>query len=150
MKTVLSILVATFIMIGATQSTQAQGGFLIGVETGQVLGAAGMYQINDMIQVGSGLGLQINEGSNVFYLSPQARFLLDIGMAQTHFMLDAQLRLLFGDQSQTALIIRAGLQHWINKRVALYGGFGVLDIGFDPSYTSFGFLSPFVGAQFAL
>jgi hypothetical protein len=150
MKTVLSIIVAAFVLVGATQSSQAQGGFLIGVETGQVLGANAMYQINDMIQVGSGLGLQISEGSNVFYLSPQARFLFDLGLAQTHFMMDAQLRLLFGDQSQTALVIRAGLQHWINKRVALYGGFGVLDVGFDPSFTNFGFLSPFVGAQFAL
>jgi hypothetical protein len=151
MKTLLTMVVALFVVVGATQSTKAQeGSFLIGLETGQVLGASGMYQISDMIQVGSGLGLQIQENSNVFYLAPQARFLIDMGVKNTNIMLDAQLRLLFGDQSQTALVIRGGLQHWVSKSFAVYGGFGILDIGFDPSYTTFGFLAPFVGAQFAL
>lgn len=152
MKSLLTMIVALFVVVGATQSTRAQsdGTFLIGFETGQAYGGSGMYQINDMIQVGAGLGLQIQENATAFYLAPQARFLFDMGVKNTNIMADAQLRLLFGDASQTVLVIRGGLQHWISKNVAMYGGFAILDIGFEPSYTTFGFLSPFVGIQIGL
>lgn len=140
---------------GAGAGTATQTYTVAGVETEQnmpysIIGAVGMYQLDAMIQLGAGVGFQLQEDQNLVFLSPQARFLIDVGFAKTQLLADAQLRLLFGDAASTSLAVRAGLQSWLTSSLALYGGIGVMDIGFSPSNTTFGFLQPFVGIQFAL
>lgn len=147
MKILAILLTAAFVTIGASQETSAQGsGFVLGVETGQTLGAAAYYQVNEMIQVGSGVGLQVGDNSYVF-LSPQARFLFGLSQAM-YFVASAELQLLFGDRDATGLAIKAALQYWIAKNIALYGGVSFLSVQFDPSVLGIGLLTPHVGAQF--
>ena len=152
MKKVYGIVVAALLLVGTAASVSAQSGpgsgFVLGVETGQTLGAAALYQINDMIQVGSGVGLQVGDNTYV-YLSPQARFLFALSAAQLYFVASAELQLLFGDRDATGLAIKAALQYWIARNVALYGGVGFLSVQFDPSVFGIGLLTPHVGAQFS-
>ena len=99
-----------------------------------------------MIQIGTGLGLQVGDNS-YFYLSPQARFLFGITQA-LYFVASAELQLLFGDRDATGLAIKAAMQYWIAKNVALYGGISFLSVQFDPSVLGVGLLTPHIGAQF--
>ncbi len=151
MKYLLSLLVIGCLALGSVEA-KADGpdkGFGIGIETGEIFGAMAFYQITSMIQLGSGLGLQIKENT-AFYISPQARFLFNVGMAATYLMLDAQVRLLFGDSSQSALVVRLGLMHWLSAMFSVYGGVNMLELEFDPSRTTFGILGAFVGLQIML
>ena len=100
-----------------------------------------------MIQLGSGLGLQVGDNS-FFYLSPQVRFLFGI-VSGLYFVASAELQLLFGDRDATGIGIKAALQQWVTSNIALYAGVSFLSMQFDPSVTAVGLLSPHVGAQFA-
>lgn len=152
MKIIVSLLAVAVLAFSAVDA-KADGptsGFGVGFETGELIGANAFYMISPMIQIGTGLGLQIQENSNVFYLSPQARFLFNIGMAATMLTMDAQFRLLFGDSSGSALLFRLGMLHWFSKALAVYGGVNILELGFDPSSTSIGILSAYIGMSIML
>ena len=152
MKYVVALLTVAVLAFSSVDA-RAEGpkkGLGVGIETGEILGATAFYMISPMIQVGSGIGLQIQENSNAFYISPQVRFLFNVGLAVTYMYLDAQFRLLFGDSSGSALVFRLGLLHWVSQAFAVYGGVSMLELGFDPSSTTLGILSAFVGAQFML
>ena len=132
-----------------TNNAGTSSGLVADVHTGEVTGAALLYMISKSVQVGAGVGMQIREGSNAFYFSPRARFLISI-LSYAYLFIDAQFRLLFGDASGTALVFGVGLLSWVTSYVALYGGVAVLDLGFDPSYTTLGLLSAYVGMQLML
>ena len=155
MKYVVSVFAVLCMMAATTAPSfaheeKAEGNqLLVDVNTGSVTGAALLYAVTSTIQLGGGLGVQIEENRNAFYFSPQARFLFLV-LASTYLYIDAQFRLLFGDIEGSALAFSVGLQSWVSSAVAVYGGVGVLNLGFDPSRTTLGLLSAVVGLQFAM
>ncbi len=151
MKKVYGVVVAALLLVGMAASASAQGpdkGLVVGVETGQVLGVAGLYQINEMVQIGTGLGLQVGDAS-YFYLSPQARFLFAMGVANLYLAASAEFQLLFGDSEATALAVKIAMQYWLNRNFAVYAGIRALSVDFDPSVLAIGLLTPHVGVQVA-
>lgn len=152
MKRFCTLLVAALLSCAAVSESSAQtashSGLVLGVETGS-LGVACLYQLDANLQVGSGVGLGVGD-MTWFYLSPQVRYLQDIGIADIKFVAEAQFRLQFGDQEDTELRVRALAQKWITDHVAIYGGVSVLALNLDPSDLSVGILSPNLGIQIRL
>ncbi len=121
----------------------------LGVHTQAGIGAYAYYAVSSTIHVGYGVGMQIHENSNIFYLAPYAKFLF-ASSGQLYPFIYARLNLLFGDASSTSLWIGGGMQAWVARNLALYASLALLDIGFDPSYTIFGLVRPEVGVEFNL
>ncbi len=141
--------VLMFTAVNVSAQSKKLDGLVVGLETGQFLGAVGLYQLNENLQIGSGLGLQVGDNTLVF-ISPQVRYLAPLGIADVHIVGEAQLRLLLGDQDDTALLVRASLQKWVTDNVAVYGGVSVLSLELDPSVIGIGLLTPHVGLQVRL
>lgn len=154
MKMFVSIVAVVMMAFAASTTVSAQEAapsqvWGVGINGGQYLGAYAYYAVSSTIHVGSGVGLSIQEGQNVFYLAPYAKFLFP-SSGNIYPFLFGQLHLMFGDASNTMLNIGGGMQAWVAPRVAVWGAVGVLNLGFDPSYTIFGLLSPAVGVEYNL
>ncbi len=121
----------------------------LGVNAGQSIGAYVYYAVTSTIHVGSGVGLKVQENSNLFFIGPYARFLFPVSGGLYAYVMP-QLNLYFGDASATELEVGAGMQAWVASNLAVWGGVSVLNIGFDPSYTIFGIVYPRGGVEFNL
>lgn len=119
----------------------------LGVNTGASLGGYAYYAVSSTIHVGSGVGFQVEEGNNQFFLGPYAKFLF-ASSGNFYPFVYAQFQLYFGDVSMSGLGVGGGLQVWLAKRVAVWGAISVLNLGFDPSRTVFGLTYPTVGVEF--
>lgn len=152
MKFFLSLLVVGAMAFGsstnATALENAPGKVWgIGGAAGSSFGAYAFYAVSSTLHIGSGVGIQLHENSNVFMLSPYAKFLFPSASGYYPFIY-AQLGLAFGDASGSALGIGGGMQAWVDKSVSVWASLGLLDIGFDPSYTIFGLVNPRIGVEF--
>jgi hypothetical protein len=121
----------------------------IGINGGQSIGAYAYYAVSAMIHVGSGLGLKVQENSNYFYVGPYARFLFLLAHSLYAYVMP-QLNLTFGSATFTELEIGAGVQAWVAQHLAIWAGLSLLNIGFEPSFTTFGLLYPRGGVEFNL
>ncbi|MFZ9871240.1 MAG: hypothetical protein ACO3I4_07260 [Candidatus Kapaibacteriota bacterium] len=143
----LSVLMVAVMDVSA--QSKKQEGLVVGLETGQAIGAVALYQLNENLQIGSGVGVQVGDAT-VIYLSPQVRFLTPIGIADLQAVAEAQLYLTFGDVSRTAVQVRGSVQKWISEDFAVYGGVSLVTLNLDPSVIAIGLLTPHLGVQVRL
>lgn len=141
--------VLMFTAVNVSAQSKKLDGLVVGLETGQLLGASALYQLNENLQVGSGLGVQFGDATFI-YLSPQVRFLAPLGVADVHVVGEAQLQLLLGDRDATAVVARAGLQKWISDDFAVYGTLAIVSLNLDPSVIGIGLQTATLGMQIRL
>lgn len=157
-----SILVIAMVLLGvgmsSAQSPDRVFGF--GVTAGQSLGGHALYAISPAVHVGAGFGLALQSSngnsSNMVYLAPYGKFLLSGTKEFKPFIL-GQFILSSGpsatsssNTTTTSLNFGVGGEYFITPRFGIQGMFHVIQIGFDPSSTAFGLLTPAVGVEWFL
>ncbi len=156
---VASVLMFTAVNVSA-QSKKLEG-LVVGLETGQAIGAVALYQLNENLQIGSGIGVSLGQTQNVFavngkgdanfvMLAPQVRFLMPLGIEGLSAVGEGQLAIAFGDNEFTQIRLRAGVQHWISAHFAAYAGLTVFSYDMDLSAVNVGLLTPHLGVQVKL
>ncbi|MBS1560881.1 MAG: hypothetical protein JSS89_04690 [Bacteroidetes bacterium] len=154
-----SILVIAMVLLGigvsSAQSPDKVFGF--GVTAGQSLGGHILYAITPAVHVGTGFGLALQSSNgtstNQVYFAPYGKFLLSGTKEFKPFIL-GQFMISSGpsgnsasNTTSTSLNFGVGGEYFITPRFGIQGMFHVIQIGFDPSFTAFGFLTPAVGVE---
>lgn len=143
---------AVVLALGATaasaQSPSEQIGF--GFTAGQASGGHVAYALSPGLHVGTGFGMQIQEGNNQVFFAPYAKFLLK-GTKElkpffmAHFEVNSG-----GGTSTTGLALSGGGEYFVTPNVGIYGQISLVSIQFDPSVTTIGLLRPSVGIEWFL
>lgn len=153
--------VLTVAVMDVSAQSKKQEGLVVGLETGQAIGAVALYQLNENLQIGSGIGVSLGQTQNVFsvngkgdanyvMLAPQVRFMMPLGVEGLMAVGEGQLAIAFGDNEFTQIRLRAGVQHWISEHFAAYAGLTVFNYDMDLSTVNVGLLTPHLGVQIRL
>lgn len=143
---------AVVLALGATaasaQSPSEQIGF--GFTAGQLTGGHVAYALSPGLHIGTGFGMQIQEGNNIVYFAPYAKFLLK-GPKELKPFFMAQFEVASGGgTSTTGLSVSGGGEYFVTPNVGIYGQIALVSIQFDPSVTTLGLLRPSVGIEWFL
>lgn len=121
----------------------------LGIQAG-TLGFGLQYAASPSLQIGAVLGLVTGDAPTNLSLSPYVRWLFE-GTVNPYIFAGATIssQETIGGDSETSTAIGAGfgLAYYLNPNVGVYGQFGVLDIGLDPSSTNFGIFNGHVGVE---
>lgn len=147
-----SVATAALVALGAgsvaAQSPSEQIGF--GFTAGQLTGGHVAYAMSPALHIGTGFGMQVQEGNNIVYFAPYAKLLL-AGPKELKPYFKAEFELLSGGgRSSTALSVSGGGEYFVTPNVGIFGQIALVSISFDPSVTTIGLLRPSVGIEWFL
>lgn len=142
------------VMMGAVsvvkaQSPDQQMGFGVTMGTGgggAVGGATLAYAINPGLHIGTGFGLTISSAngvsSNNLIFAPYVKGLFKGSKDFVPFIM-GQFGISSGSagsvsKTTTGLSVLGGAEYFASKNLGIYGSLSVLELGFDPSVTTFG------------
>lgn len=134
------------VMMGAVsvvkaQSPDQQMGFGVSLGTSGS-GATLAYAINPGLHIGTGFGLTISsengKSSNNVIFAPYVKGLFKGSKDFVPFIM-GQFGISSGSsKTSTGLSVLGGAEYFASKNLGIYGSLSVLELGFDPSVTTFG------------
>ncbi|HRI31598.1 MAG TPA: hypothetical protein PLQ21_08705, partial [Candidatus Kapabacteria bacterium] len=104
------------------------------------------YAINPGVHIGTGFGLAVRSAdgvsSNVLVFAPYVKGLFKGSKDFVPFVM-GQFGITSGSSggnstTNTALNVLGGAEYFASKNLGIYGSLSVLELGFDPSITTFG------------
>lgn len=132
------------------QSPDQQMGFGVTMSASNVGGAVGgatfAYAINPGLHIGTGFGLTVsssnNVSSNTVIFAPYVKGLFKGSKDFVPFIM-GQFGITSGSSggnstTRTGLSVLGGAEYFASKNLGIYGSLSVLELGFDPSITTFG------------
>lgn len=127
------------------QSPDQQFGIGVSLGTG-ASGATFAYAINPGLHIGTGFGLTVSSAdgvsSNNVIFAPYIKGLFKGSKDFVPFIM-GQFGISSGSsgnvsRTTTGLSVLGGAQYFVSKNLGIYGSLSVLELGFDPSITTFG------------
>lgn len=122
----------------------------LGIQAG-TMGFGLQYAASPSIQFGVVLGLVTGDSPTNLAFSPYVRWLFE-GTVNPYIFAGATISAqenTFTNDTETSSSIGAGfgLAYYLNPNVGVFGQFGLLNVGLDPSSTDFGVFNGHVGVE---
>lgn len=145
MKSVVTAVAACVILVGSSALAQSPNGqFGIGLTLGTGSGAQFTYAVNPNIHLGGRLGFtstsMSGESQSQFAFAPFFRYLIGSSGVVPYLHGEFQyssISVSGTSSSQTALFIGAGIAHYWNASFGVRAEANILQLGLDPSSTTF-------------